>query len=60
VEGEITDEPPRTRIRLELTTGQKEQIRKATGRKVNSLDLGLQGLPGLEPEERPDDERRRR
>jgi hypothetical protein len=44
---------PRTRIRLELTERQKEQIWKATGRTVNSLDLGLEGLP--EPAESPDD-----
>jgi hypothetical protein len=39
------EEPRRTRIRLKLTERQKEQIRKATGRKVNALDLGLEGLP---------------
>jgi hypothetical protein len=39
------EEPRRTRIRLELTARLKEQIRKATGRQVNALDLGLQGPP---------------
>jgi hypothetical protein len=29
------------RIRLELTADQREQIRKATGRRVNVLDLGF-------------------
>jgi hypothetical protein len=52
----MMEESPRSRIRLELTRRQKEQIRKATGRTVNSLDLGLQGLPELEPDERPDGE----
>lgn len=52
----MTEESPRSRIRLELTKRQKEQIRKATGRTVNSLDLGLQGLPSQEPDERPDGE----
>ena len=45
----------KARIRLELTECQKEQIRKATGREVNALELGLEGLP--EPAEPP---RRRR
>jgi hypothetical protein len=52
----MMEESPRSRIRLELTRRQKEQIRKATGRQVNSLDLGLQGLPELAPDERPDGE----
>jgi hypothetical protein len=52
----MTEESPRSRIRLELTERQKEQIRKATGRTVNSLDLGLQGLPSQEPDERPVDD----
>jgi hypothetical protein len=56
----MREKPPRTRIRLELTERQKEQIRKATGRQVNSLDLGLQGLPERAPDERPDDQRRRK
>jgi hypothetical protein len=55
VEGEMTKESRRARIRLELTEGQKEQIRKATGRTVNSLELGLESLTGLGPDERPDD-----
>lgn len=33
------------RLRLELTESQKEQIRHATGRTVNSLNLGLQAPP---------------
>jgi hypothetical protein len=32
-------------IRLELTEAQKAQIRGATGREVNVLELRLQGLP---------------
>ena len=32
-------------IRLELTKAQKEQVREATGREVNVLELRLQGLP---------------
>ena len=32
-------------MRLELTECQKEQIRKATGREVYALELGLEGLP---------------
>jgi hypothetical protein len=52
----MREQPPRSRIRLELTRRQKEQIRKATGRTVNSLDLGLQGLPAQEPDERPEGE----
>jgi hypothetical protein len=34
-------------IRLKLTEDQKEQIRAATGREVNVLELRLQGWPGL-------------
>ena len=41
----MREQPPRTRIRLELTQRQKEQIRKATGRQVNALDLGFQSVP---------------
>jgi hypothetical protein len=41
----------KARIRLELTECQKEQIRQATGREVNALELGLEGLP--EPAEPP-------
>jgi hypothetical protein len=53
----MTEESPRSRIRLELTRRQKEQIRKATGRTVNSLDLGLQGLPEAVESPRDDDEK---
>jgi hypothetical protein len=41
----MMDEPRKARIRLELSERQKEQIRKATGRKVNSLELRLRPLP---------------
>jgi hypothetical protein len=34
-------------IRLELTKAQKEQIRAATGREVNVLELRLQRWPEL-------------
>jgi hypothetical protein len=57
LEGEMTEEPRRTHIRLDLSECQKEQIRKATGRRVNSLELRLQGLP--EPAESPDREEER-
>jgi hypothetical protein len=56
----MTEESPRNRIRLELTRRQKEQIRKATGRTVNSLDLGLQGLPDLAEPARHGEERTHR
>jgi hypothetical protein len=48
---EVTRKSRKARIRLELTECQKEQLRKATGREVNALELGLQGLP--EPAEPP-------
>jgi hypothetical protein len=54
----MMEEPETTRIRLELTERQKEQIRRATGRKVNTLDLGLQGLP--EPAAPPARQEKRR
>jgi hypothetical protein len=42
----------RTTIRLELTKAQKVQIRAATGREVDVLELRLQDLP--EPAEVPE------
>jgi hypothetical protein len=39
------EEPRKARVRLVLTERQKEQIRKATGRKVNRLELRLEALP---------------
>ena len=54
----MTKETQRARMRLELTERQKEQIRKATGRQVNWLELRLQGLP--EPAEPPAGEEERR
>lgn len=47
----MTRKSRKARIRLELTECQKGQIRKATGREVNALELGLEGLP--EPAEPP-------
>jgi hypothetical protein len=41
----MREKPEKDRVRLELTERQKKQIRKATGRDVRSLELGLQGLP---------------
>jgi hypothetical protein len=41
----MIEEPEKTRIRLDLTERQKAQIRQATGREVNTLELRLQGLP---------------
>jgi hypothetical protein len=41
----MTEELRTAKIRLELTECQKLQIREATGRQVNSLELRLQGLP---------------
>jgi hypothetical protein len=35
----------KARVRLELTERQKKQIREATGRQVNSLELMLEALP---------------
>jgi hypothetical protein len=43
----MTEKLEKARVRLELTEGQKEQIREATGRQVNSLELMLEGLPEL-------------
>jgi hypothetical protein len=37
---------PIGRLRLELTKRQKEQIWKATGRRVSALELGLEGERG--------------
>jgi hypothetical protein len=47
----MIDEPRRAMIQIELTKQQKEQIWQATGRRVSSLELRLQGLP--EPAEPP-------
>jgi hypothetical protein len=41
----MAGEGERATIWLELTKCQKEQIRKATGRTVNVLELRLEGLP---------------
>jgi hypothetical protein len=41
----MAEENRKAMIRLELTERQKAQIREATGRQVNSLELRLQGLP---------------
>jgi hypothetical protein len=41
----MTEKREKARVRLELTECQKEQIREATGRQVNSLELMLEGLP---------------
>jgi hypothetical protein len=41
----MTGEPQRPTIRLELTGRQKKQLRRATGRTVNALELRLQDLP---------------
>jgi hypothetical protein len=54
----MIEEPRGARIQIELTERQKEQIRKATGRQVNWLELRLQGLP--EPAEPPAGEEERR
>jgi hypothetical protein len=40
-----------SRLRLELTEEQKEQIWQATGRRVTALELGLEGE--REPDEPP-------
>jgi hypothetical protein len=45
----MAEDPRTTRIRLELTKRQKKQLRKATGRDVQALELRLRGLP--EPDE---------
>ena len=47
----------KARTRLELTECQKEQIRKATGREVNALELGLQGLPDPAEPPAPEEEK---
>jgi hypothetical protein len=41
----MTETPPRATIRLALTECQKKQIREATGREVNALELRLTSLP---------------
>jgi hypothetical protein len=38
-------QPGKSRIRIKLTETQKVQIREATGREVNVLELRLQDLP---------------
>jgi hypothetical protein len=43
----MREQSQRSRIRLELTPRQKAQIREATGRDVNALELGLQPLTEL-------------
>ena len=40
----MNEQPRPTRIRLDLTRRQQEQIRQATGREVSTLDLGLEIL----------------
>ena len=41
----MSEKPEKARLRLELTERQKQQIRRATGRDVKSLELRLQRLP---------------
>jgi hypothetical protein len=41
----MIEAPRRALIQIKLTERQKDQIRKATGRRVNSLELRLQSLP---------------
>ena len=41
----MTAEPGKTHIHLELTPCQKQQIREATGREINTLELRLASLP---------------
>lgn len=40
----MAEKPPRLQIRLALTERQKRQIREATGREVNTLELRLEPL----------------
>jgi hypothetical protein len=54
----MTDEPRKTRIRLELTKRQQAQIRRVTGREVTFLELRLHRLPEL-PESAPGEEETR-
>jgi hypothetical protein len=44
-EVEMTDEPSKVHIQLALTPRQKRQIRAATGREINTLELRLAPLP---------------
>ena len=41
----MTEEPHRATIRLKLTECQQAQIRRATGRAVNAIELRLHPLP---------------
>jgi hypothetical protein len=41
----VSEEPRKRTIRLELTPCQKQQIRQATGREVNRLELQVEAVP---------------
>jgi hypothetical protein len=59
-EDEMPEKPRKAKIQLCLTEGQKEQVREATGRDVDMLELRVEPLPEPAEGTAPEEERRER